>query len=99
MAPRYWLMRFSACIKVVALTVITEAGTSYHFGKLIEIIDVVLEPVDHVLEIHIFASEHHGVASHDGPFFFIRKGKLKKQVSKQLDDRFTEQSLDKRGLP
>jgi hypothetical protein len=92
-------MRFSAYATVVAITVIAETGTSYHFGKLVEIVDIALDPVDHLVVSQIFASKHHGVTSHDDPFFPIWKGVLEKQVSKHLVDRSTEQPLYERCLP
>jgi hypothetical protein len=99
MARRYWLIRFSAYRRVVAITVIVWAKMPYHFCKLLEIVNIVLEPVDHAIVVQLFACIHHSVTRHLGPFISIRKGMFKEDVSDDLQDGPTENRLDTRVLP
>jgi hypothetical protein len=71
----------------------------YHFCKLLEIVDVVLEPVDQILVLQFFACIHHSVTRHLVPFISVWKGIFEKDVSDHLQDGLTEHCLDTRVLP
>ena len=94
MVRRYWLIRFSAYARVIAITIITGARETYHLCKLLKVFNVVLEPVDHVLMLQFFASTYHSITRETGPFIPIWKSILKEEVSKELLDGVTEHRLN-----
>jgi hypothetical protein len=90
-------MRFLAYTRVKAV-IIAWAKMPYHFCKLLEVIEVVLEPVDYAILLQLFACIHHSVPRHLGPLISIRKGVLEEDVSDELHDGLTEHCFDTRFL-